>query len=150
MWSVLFGITTWSIGLNILFVQIYAGKKLWESIRDRDWLKAILAFGGTAGCLLAYHFAFKKIILGFASYGWAGAIKATITIGPEAIGLFNKFLAALMATIIGVGFIPGGKIGFFIGAILSICLNVINFWLAADWLKAIVVSPRSKKPAYKR
>ena len=115
---------------------------MWWSIRYGDWDDAILPFGCACGCLLADYFALRQIIPGFISDRWIGVLKAIIDIGPKAIGLVNEFLAELMADIIFIGFVPGGKVGFIIGTAFSLGINLYLFWLAADWLKEVVNSRR--------
>ncbi len=149
MWIILACVATCSVGLHVLLLHVFSVRKSWECIRYGDWFEAILPIGAAGGCLLADYFAFKQIVPGFASDGWAGAMKAIINLGPKAIGFFNEFLADIMANIIFVGFIPGGKIGFVIGTTVSLALNVLVLWLAADWLKEIVRSRGSRSGTYR-
>jgi len=145
MWTIIAAVATCSVGLHILLLHAYSVKKLWECIRYGDWFEAILPFGSMGGCLLADYIALKQIVPKAASDGLAGAMKAIINLGTQAISLFNKFLADLMANIIFIGFIPGGKSGLIIGVTLSVALNVIYFWLFSDWIKEIISSRSSKK-----
>lgn len=131
------------MSFHIVVLHIVSVKKLWESFRYSDRFETILAIGSFGGCLFVDYVTLMQIIAGYESARWAGAINSIIDLGPQAIGLFNVFLADLMASFIVIGYVPGGKVGFLIGLVFSLALNVFFLWLTLDWLKEIAASLRN-------
>ena len=128
MWAILGVAATCSLGLNFLALHVLSLSELKKWFRYKDWSEALFPVGGTACCLLLDFLVLRDVVPAHATNGWAGVAYALLSQGPKGIALVNEFASGLMASVIMIGYIPGGRAGFLIGLSLSLLLNIFIFW----------------------
>ncbi len=112
-------------------------------MRYRDW-EELMWLGGAVVCFFVDYHVVRNLGAGFQSSGWSGLAHSIVDLGPKAISLANGFIAEMIASVIVIGFMPGGRVGFVIGTTISLAVNGLEVWLGIDWIKDRLA--RQKRP----
>ena len=155
MWTVFVlvgavSVVTHLVLLNIMLLPQQAAnlKSIASSMRARsarrarlkrtgiDWLSGLelaIPILVVLGCILMDYVVLSAFVKSYRASG--SFLVAALEAAPHLFELINEFLADLMAEVIFVGFIPGGRAGIIIGGLASFALNVLEVILLVSWIR---------------